>query len=96
MWKNIDFDEIHRRISLVAIAIWEPIFKLIEFVDDRLPTPVAILVLLSPLVLAQWLLPVWVYSIPFAIVALSGMWMLIDIIALALDSELRQHSRRRR
>ncbi len=96
MWKNIDFDEIHRRISLVAIAIWEPIFKLIEFVDDRLPPPVAILVLLSPLVLTQWLLPVWVYSIPFAIVALSGMWMLIDIIALALDSELRQHSRRRR
>lgn len=84
MWKDIDLDEAFRQISIVAIAIWAPIFKLIEFADDHLPTPVAILVLIAPLVLVQWLLPTWVYAVPLAILLLSGSWMVVYFVALTL------------
>lgn len=89
MWNNIDLDEAFRRISLIAIAIWAPIFKLIEFADDHLPTPVVILVFIAPLALAQWFLPTWVYAIPLAILLLSGAWILVHLVALTIGRSRR-------
>lgn len=84
MWNDIDVDEAFRRISVIAFAIWVPIFKLIEVADDHLPTPVAALIVFVPMALATWFLPIWVYAVPVAILLLSFAW----ILALLMDATM--------
>ncbi len=84
MWKDIDLDEAFRRITLIAAAILAPLFKFIEFADDRLPTPVVMFILIAPCALVLWL-PVWVFAVPLTILFLSFVWMLVAWMAVASD-----------